>query len=203
MSTTKPKAKTPSRPKTTQSQFQLHLPVLVYTWSDTKGQEYVSVDVLLLSGMDADCIIPKVSVCCNYLELRLKIPDTFFSHERLAVDDESEDVKVSSLVRETNSIKEKFSKRSESYHIWTTQRIKLPLKVQTNFSDKYTAMGFETVVFKGGSLGHAVMTSVDMVADKVAIIRGAVLSPPVRVYMPEAQAPDANSAFSSMNDESL
>lgn len=102
---TKLNAKTPPRPKkeeASQSQFPLTLPVIMYPWKDTKGQEYVSVDILLLSGMDADCVIPKVSSCCHFLELRIKIPDAFFSHDRLAIEEDIEDVKVSALVSETN-----------------------------------------------------------------------------------------------------
>lgn len=62
--------KTPTCPKKVNaSKYQMHLPNIVYQWSDSKGQQHVSADILLLSGMQHDCINPKISLCGTFLEI--------------------------------------------------------------------------------------------------------------------------------------
>ena len=199
--------KTPNRPKKVDtSKFQMHLPFIVYQWSDRYGQEHVSADIWLLSGMQHDCINPKISKCGLFLEIRLKIPDPFFSPIRLGL--KKDNVKAISLMKEANAIKEKYAKSSDSYHVWVEQRIKLPFKVQPHFAKTFTDAGIETVIVTAGTLGNGVVTSVVMVADKVAIKRDAILSPPVRVAIPEhapqqqpRQPSPSLSSPSSMGDD--
>ena len=88
------------------------------------------------------------------------------------------------------------------------QRIKLPFKVQPHFAKTFTDAGIETVIVTAGTLGNGVVTSVVMVADKVAIKRDAILSPPVRVAIPEhapqqqpRQPSPSLSSPSSMGDD--
>ena len=161
----------------------MSLPTLVYAYMDASGQNYVSVDIMLLSGMRSTGIVPKISKCGNFLDVLIEVPLQFFAAQRLML--AADDVKACSLVSQAHTKMSLHGRSEDTYRVWLTQTVKLPFQVQQQFSRKYNAEGYETIQFQAGDLSDGTVCTIDMIATKVAILPAA--SPPVRRFGMPAQ----------------
>jgi hypothetical protein len=167
-----PKAKKDDR------KMQIFLPTIIYAYVDSSGQKHVSVDVLLLSGMNMTGIIPKIRTCGQILDFLVEIPAGFFQADRLDLDED--DVKAASLVQSAHKIMKAHGQSEDGFRVRLTHSVVLPFQVRPSFSLKYSDMGYETIRFHAGNLSNASVCSVDLTASSMRI--EAAMSPPVRDF---------------------
>jgi hypothetical protein len=181
--------------KKAKQKMSIELPTILYEYVDSDGQQYVSVDVLLLSGMDSTGVVPKIRPCGTILDFLINIPVAFFRADRLEL--HKDDVKQASLVKHAHKLLKIHGQSEDSYRVRLVHSVTLPFQVRPYFSNKYTNDGYETIRMEAGNLTHASVCSVDMIAAVMKL--EAAFSPPVRDFRPKKDTPNHPTPDASMS----